>query len=148
MQTVSRAISDGTPPWFLPDPNNTLPSFGRIMRPTERVFDPGDGDRKRRRVLSLRKDYRRLSTIVMLKLSPEQYFKGAQMALSCAAIRRACLRGAVPVSVKACAVTVLKRLMRGYPEVLTEARLLIEEQVSDASPAFRARSGIEFGVFG
>lgn len=57
----------------------------------------------------------------------------------------AALGGAVPVAVKANAMTVLKRLAAEIPEILAEVRLLIDEQSHDASPAFRIRARREFG---
>jgi hypothetical protein len=52
----------------------------------------------------------------------------------------------VAVAVKACAVTVLKRLSAGYPDLLGEVRLMIMDQLPGASPAFIARARREFGV--
>jgi hypothetical protein len=57
----------------------------------------------------------------------------------------AALGGAVPVAVKAYAMTVIKRLANGYPEILSEVELLIAEQSPGASPAFHARARREFG---
>jgi hypothetical protein len=58
----------------------------------------------------------------------------------------AALGGAVPVAVKAYAMTVLRRLVDRYPEIEEEVKLLIGEQLPDAKPGFRARARIEFGM--
>jgi len=58
----------------------------------------------------------------------------------------AALGGATAVAVKAYAMTVLKRLVGRYPEIGEEVRLLIEEQLPQASPGFRARARKEFGI--
>jgi hypothetical protein len=57
----------------------------------------------------------------------------------------AALGGPVAVAVKAYAMTVLKRLAGDVPEIMAEVKLLIDEQMHDASPAFRARARMEFG---
>ena len=49
------------------------------------------------------------------------------------------------VAAKAHAMTVLKRLATGYPEILAEVRLRIAEQWPEASAGFRARARREFG---
>ena len=69
--------------------------------------------------------------------------EGRVMSLAMAA-----LGGPVPVAVKVYAMTVLKRLTAGCPELVEELRRLIEEQWHDASPGFRARARMEFGVTG
>jgi hypothetical protein len=58
----------------------------------------------------------------------------------------AALGGVAPVAVKAYALTVLKRLAAGYPELMAEVRALIDEQLPDASPALLARARMEFGM--
>lgn len=58
----------------------------------------------------------------------------------------AALGGAVPVAVKIYAMTVLKRLVARYPEIEEEVRLLVAEQLPEASPGFRSRARREFGV--
>lgn len=57
----------------------------------------------------------------------------------------AALGGPVPVAVKAYAITVLKRVAADAPEILAEVKLLVDEQLQDASPAFRSRARREFG---
>ena len=57
----------------------------------------------------------------------------------------AALGGPGPVAVKVNAMSVLKRLTAGMPELLREIHLLIDEQMHDASPGFRARARREFG---
>lgn len=61
-------------------------------------------------------------------------------------VAMAALGGATPVAVKAYAMTVLRRLVDRYPEIEEEVKLLIEEQMSEASPGFRSRARREFGV--
>lgn len=58
----------------------------------------------------------------------------------------AALGGAAPVAAKACAITVLRRLIDRYPEIEDEVRLLIREQWHDAPPAIRSRARREFGM--
>jgi hypothetical protein len=58
----------------------------------------------------------------------------------------AALGGPMPVAVKVYAMTVLKRLIAGYPELLEEVKLLVAEQLHDASPGFRARARRDFGL--
>ena len=76
-------------------------------------------------------------------------FQGAPIPVDCEgrvmAVAMAALGGAVPVAVKAYAMTVLRRLAENYPEILLEVRELIREQWHDASPALRARARMEFG---
>ncbi len=58
----------------------------------------------------------------------------------------AALGGPMPVAVKVYAMTVLKRLIGDYPELMAEVRLLVEEQLHDASPGFRVRARRDFGI--
>lgn len=58
----------------------------------------------------------------------------------------AALGGATPVAVKVYAMTVLKRLVARYPEIEEEVRLMVAEQLPEASPAFRARARMNFGL--
>jgi hypothetical protein len=60
-------------------------------------------------------------------------------------IAMASLGGTAPVAVKASAMTLIRRLADGYPDILEEARRLIDEQWAEAGPAFRARARREFG---
>jgi hypothetical protein len=61
-------------------------------------------------------------------------------------VAMAALGGPMPVAVKVYAMTVLKRLVGDYPELMGEVRLLIEEQLRDAGPGFRSRARREFGL--
>ncbi len=59
-------------------------------------------------------------------------------------IAMASLGGTAPVAVKASAMTLIRRLADGYPDILEEARRLIDGQWAEAGPAFRARARREF----
>lgn len=56
----------------------------------------------------------------------------------------AALGGAAPIAVKAYSITVARRLAEPYPELLEEARLLVESQLPGAAPAIRSRARREF----
>ncbi len=55
------------------------------------------------------------------------------------------LGGSAPVAAQAYAMTLIRRLAAGYPDIMEEGRRLIGEQWSEASPAFRSRARKEFG---
>jgi hypothetical protein len=57
----------------------------------------------------------------------------------------AALGGTAPIAVKVYAMTILRKLADLYPDILGEARLLIDEQWAEAGPAFRSRARKEFG---
>ena len=56
----------------------------------------------------------------------------------------AALGGEAPIAVKAYSITIARRLAEPYPELLEEARLLVESQLPGAAPALRARARREF----
>lgn len=45
-----------------------------------------------------------------------------------------------PIAIKAFGLTVLQNLSGNYPEILTELKLIIEDQWEQATPAFRSRA--------
>ncbi len=46
-----------------------------------------------------------------------------------------------PVAIKAFALTILGNLAAGYPEIIPEIRVLIEDQLPHQTPAFTSRAG-------
>lgn len=46
----------------------------------------------------------------------------------------------IPVAVQAFSLTILQHLAREYPDILSELRLIIEDQWDRATPAFRSRA--------
>lgn len=62
------------------------------------------------------------------------------------AVAMSALGGPMPVAVKVYAMSVLKRLTSDYPDLLAEVRLLVEEQLHDASAGFRVRARRDFGL--
>ncbi len=45
-----------------------------------------------------------------------------------------------PIAVKVFAMTIVSNLSKDYPEILSELKLIIEEQWEQATPAFRSRA--------
>ena len=62
------------------------------------------------------------------------------------AVAMSALGGPMPAAVKVYAMSVLKRLTSDYPDLLAEVRLLVEEQLHDASAGFRVRARRDFGL--
>jgi hypothetical protein len=60
------------------------------------------------------------------------------------AVAMSALGGVAPVAVKACSLTVLKRLATRTPAILSEINALIAEQLPQASAGLRARVRREF----
>ena len=45
-----------------------------------------------------------------------------------------------PVAVKAFSLTILDNFLKGYPEIASELKLIIEERWENETPAFRSRA--------
>ena len=63
------------------------------------------------------------------------------------ALAMAVLGSRAEVAAKAHAMTVLRRLAAGCPEILAEVRMRIMEQWTGSGAGFRARARSEFGIF-
>lgn len=76
--------------------------------------------------------------LLFVEISGEWEGKALEVAM-------AALGGTAPIAVKAYAMTLIRRLAAKYPDILEEARRLIDEQWSEAGPAFRSKARKEFG---